>query len=232
MRNERGGGRFNNGGRNNNNGRGGGRGRKPYNNNRGRYNNQRDPRAASESGNQRERIAVESGSLVIIDQFMLANPQFHEKLLQIIDDGPEAKDNLVKTFGGAVVNLEPGTYKIQRDPYAYTIIIHPEDSEITREEIVEQAKHDGTEVLIDTRCLAMVDRELLDDTNLLEKYQALWFGNKEKACRDLIRDNGGAVRYGFNRTGDDLLVNTMDGSNVVGLWPQSIPAQAPVNEEA
>ena len=229
MRNERGG-RF--GGRNNNNrNNNNNRGRKPYNNNRGRYNNQRDPRAASESGNQRERIAVESGSLVIIDQFMLANPQFHEKLLQIIDDGVEAKDQLIQSYGGTVVTLEPGTYKIQRDPYAYTIIIHPEDTEITREETVEQAKYDGKQVLIDTRCLAMVDRELLDDTNLLEKYQALWFGNKEKACRDLIRDNGGAVRYGFNRTGDDLLVNIIADGNVVGLWPETIPAQT-VSEEA
>ena len=32
------------------------------------------------SGNQRERIAVESGDLVFIDQFMLANQQFLDRV--------------------------------------------------------------------------------------------------------------------------------------------------------
>lgn len=57
---------------------------------------------------------------------MLANPQFIAKLHELPDDQPELKDQLVRDFGGTVVDLEPGTYRIERDPFALSIIIHPE----------------------------------------------------------------------------------------------------------
>jgi hypothetical protein len=65
----------------------------------------------------------------------------------------------------------------------------------------------------------MVDRELLDDSSLLQKYQELWFAGEDKACRDLLRDNGGAVRYGFQREGDELGIYSIPGENVICLWP-------------
>ena len=40
-----------------------------------------------------------------------------------------------------------------------------------------------------------------------------------KACRDLLRDNGGAVRYGFQREGDELGIYTIPDENVICLWP-------------
>ncbi|MGI6524766.1 MAG: hypothetical protein ACOX2O_05655 [Bdellovibrionota bacterium] len=187
--------------------------------NRSRGHGRHDPRAAATSGNQRERIAIESGSLVLIDQFMLANPQFVDRLLEIIDDGPEVKDELIRKYGGAVVELPVGTYKIKRDPYAYTIVIHRDNVPNSKEELMELATESQGCTYIDTRCLAMIDRELLDDSLLLEKYQQLWFGGHEKACRDLIRDNGGAVRYGFRRFGDELGVYTIPDDGVVCLWP-------------
>jgi len=188
------------------------------------------PRQSAESGNKRERIAVESGSLVLIDQFMLANPQFAERLKEIIDSEDSVKEALIRDYGGLIVNLEPGTYKIERDPFAYQIIVHPEGDRPESEGLSESATVEHGHVLVDTRCLAMIDRELLDDSSLLEKYQQLWFSGQDKACRDLIRDNGGAVRYGFNRHGDELSVFQIPDSNIVCLWPDIV--EAPVAEAA
>lgn len=196
----------------------GGRGR--YNSRgRGHSNRARDPRAASISGNKRERIAIESGSLVLIDQFMLANPQFAEKLLEIRDEAPEAKDKVIESYGGTVVEISTGTFRIERDPYAYTIVIHSEDDEEISDSVIEEAKDSLGRVFIDTRCLAMFDRELLDDSLMLDKYQELWLDGNEKACRDLLRDNGGAVRYGFQRYGDELGVYKVPNEDIVCLWP-------------
>ena len=72
------------------------------------------PREMAASGNKRERIAVESGFLVMIDQFMLANPQFTERLEDTVDGDLSDKDHLVKDYGGSVVELAPGTYRIER----------------------------------------------------------------------------------------------------------------------
>jgi len=178
-------------------------------------------RQSAESGNQRERIAVESGYLVFIDQFMLANPQFLDRLSGLADADPSAKDDLIRDYGGTVVAIEPGTYRIERDPFAFSIVVHPEGYQPDETPLNELATEDVGEVFVDTRCLAMIDRELLDDASLLEKYQQLWFGGQDKACRDLLRDNGGAVRYGFQRHGDELGIHRIPGENVVCLWPDT-----------
>ena len=182
------------------------------------------------SGNQRERIAVESGSLVFIDQFMLANPQLAKKLIDNIDADVTEKDRLIAEYGGVVVKITPGTYKIQRDPFACSIVVHHEESVPQTDSLRDTANDSLGEVYVDTRCLAMIDRELLDDSALLEKYQQLWFGGQDKACRDLLRDNGGAVRYGFQRYGDELSVFLVPGQDVVCLWPKG--SAAAVSEQA
>lgn len=192
-----------------------GSGRKPSRFNRSR----RSPTQASESGNKRERIAIESGFLVLIDQFMLANPQFLEKYEELLDADPGEKDQLIKNYGGLVLELDPGTYRIERDPFKYSIIIHPERDTPDLGTLHEEATESHGHVFVDTRCLAMIDRELLDDGGLLEKYQQLWFGGQDKACRDLLRDNGGAVRYGFNRYGDELGVYQVPEESIICLWP-------------
>lgn len=202
-------------GRNNNNRRGGpNRG-----GGRGGPRHRGAPRNSFDSGNKRERIAVESGSLILIDQFMLANPQFIEGYSKIIDEGAEEKNQFINHFGGQVVDLTPGTYKIERDPFKFSIIVHKEGDEIEKDEMSEKATSNIGAVFVDTRCIAMIDRELLDDGALLEKYQQLWFSGQDKACRDLLRDNGGAVRYGFSRNSDELGVYTVPGEDVVCLWP-------------
>ncbi len=206
-------------------GGGGGRGRRGGQGRR--FSRSSNPRQSAESGNKRERIAVESGALVLIDQFMLANPQFIERVVAIINEGPEAKDLVIKDYGGSVVQLQPGTYRIDRDPFAYSIVVHPEGDSPDPKSMSKDTAEARGHVYVDTRCVAMIDRELLDDTSLLEKYQQLWFSGQDKACRDLIRDNGGAVRYGFNRYGDELGIYKIPEHDVVCLWPDVIEETAP-----
>jgi len=158
--------------------------------------------------------------LVLIDQFMLANPQFAAKLEELVDADSKLKDKLIQDYGGAVVELTPDMYRIDRDPYAFSIIIHPEGLNSESKSITEIATDNKGQVFVDTRCLAMIDRELLDDAELLAKYQQLWFSGQDKACRDLLRDNGGAVRYGFQRLGDELEVYMVPDENIVALWPK------------
>lgn len=174
---------------------------------------------AAEGGNRRERIVIESGELVLIDQFMLANPQFVDKMKQLIDEEPEAKRPVINDFGGVIVDLEPGTYRIDRDPFAFSIVVYPEGDEPERDEIAQAATDSEGVVFVDTRCLAMVDRELLDDSSLLDRYRHLWFDGQDKACRDLLRDNGGAVRYGFERYGDELTVFRVPDDDLICLRP-------------
>ena len=241
MRNDRGsgggrGGRGGGRGGNRRGGRGGGGGRGRGGRGGGRFRGGRgrdhSPRRSAESGNQRERIAIESGYVVLIDQFMLANPQFTSKMIETIDADPIEKDKIIQDYGGTVVQVEPGTYKIQRDPFAYTIVIHPNESHVEIADISQRATNHLGHVFIDTRCVAMIDRELLDDSALLEKYQQLWFSGQDKACRDLLRDNGGAVRYGFQRYGDELGIYTIPGENVICLWPDVAEAVVAESEPA
>jgi hypothetical protein len=167
-----------------------------------------------DGGNQRERITVESGYLVLIDQFMLANPQFIENLKIVLDDVPDKKDDLIRRFGGQVLKLDPGVYKVERDPIEMKIIIRPGENQDEDDDFsAEISSNLFQSVFIDTRCLAMIDRELLDDIGLIDRYQNLWFGGQSKACRDLLRDNGGAVRYGFSRDSDELSIQGSTSSN-------------------
>lgn len=216
MRRERGGQRRSN--------RGGGRSsRGRGQRGRGDRHGRRHPRQSAESGNQRERIAIESGDLVLIDQFMLANPQFIQKMTAAIDESAEVKSEVISEYGGKVISVSCGTYRIERDPFAYTIIVHPEgDSVVDSPEVVKEATDSVGEISVDTRCLAMLDRELLDDSSLLERYQQLWFSGQDKACRDLLRDNGGAVRYGFRRDGDELGIYQVPGEDIICMWPKNI----------
>ncbi len=182
-------------------------------------------RPGFDSGNQRERIAVESGRLVVIDQFMLANPEFIEAYAEIVDEPIAKKVALVERFGGVVVQVAPGTYRIDRDPYRFSIVVHPED--VSPSDLSLDAGESAGTLFVNTRCLAMIDRELLDDSALLDKYQQLWFGGKDKACRDLLRDNGGAVRYGFSRFSDDLTVKLDRQENLLVLAPESLGEHTP-----
>jgi hypothetical protein len=153
---------------------------------------------------------------------MLANPQFIEKMAAVVDEDADVKNEVIRDYGGKVITVSRGTYRIERDPFAYTIVVHPEGDTPESAEVVKEATEGLGDVNIDTRCLAMLDRELLDDNSLLERYQQLWFSGQDKACRDLLRDNGGAVRYGFRRDGDELGVYQVPGEDIICLWPRNM----------
>ena len=140
----------------------------------------------------------------------------------VVDEDTTVKNEVIREYGGKVIAVTRGTYRIERDPFAYTIVVHPEGDSLEAPDMVKDATETLGEVNIDTRCLAMLDRELLDDNSLLERYQQLWFDGQDKACRDLLRDNGGAVRYGFRRDGDELVVFQVPGANIICLWPKNI----------
>jgi len=157
---------------------------------------------------------------------MLANPQFLEKIKDSLDNEPKAKDEIINSYGGCVAKLSPATYRISRDPYAYTIVVHQDRYSLDKKELSNDASEQLGNVFVDTRCLAMIDRELLDDIDLLDKYKNLWMSGKDKLCRDLIRDNGGAVRYGFQRFGDELGVYAVPDQDIIALWPDVAEDQA------
>ena len=162
---------------------------------------------------------------------MLANDQFIDKIAAVVEEDPSVKDKIIGDYGGSVVELQPGTYRIDRDPYAFTIVIHGDDAKPEIKKVIKEAAESNVgEVFVDTRCLAMIDRELLDDSALLDKYRQLWVDGEEKACRDLLRDNGGAVRYGFSRYGDEIGVYMLEDQDVVCLWPDK--AEVGKDEEA
>ncbi len=163
---------------------------------------------------------------------MLANQQFIEKMAAIVDEDTTVKNQLIREYGGKVISVARGTYRIERDPFAYTIVVHPEGDAPQAADVVKDATQELGEVNIDTRCLAMLDRELLDDSSLLERYQQLWFSGQDKACRDLLRDNGGAVRYGFRRDGDELGVYQIPGEDVIALWPKNMPASDELDDSS
>ncbi len=181
----------------------------------------RDSRQVSKSSrttNSRERISLESGNLLLIDQFMLANDLMLNELEALKDASHEQRENLIRKYGGEVVKLEPGEYRIARDPFKFYMAIYPEKSEFYESELDKSMKPIG-EVFVNTRCLVFVDWELLNDFGFLNQYSELWNSGKDKKCRDLIREAGGAVRYGFNRHGDELGVHVFREAGRVYLWP-------------
>jgi hypothetical protein len=205
---------------------------------RGRERNRRDQRRSgtrqrgartSSTLVSKERIQLESGRLLLIDQFMPANELFREGV-EKAGDNLENLEEIVRKFGGEVVKLEPGTYKIARDPFKFFMAIYPETGEFREQELDKSMKAIGT-VNVNTRCLALVDLELLNDTEFLKQYSNLWYQGKDKKCRDLLREAGGAVRYGFNRHGDELGVHVFREANRVYLWPTVESSEFVADEE-
>jgi hypothetical protein len=175
-----------------------------------------------------EPLDVTSGSLAIIDQFMLSNNQF---LSLITDDEAPKIEEVLKLYGGCGVELTPGHYRVVRNPYLPAMVIAPADGnsewyELSdsdcltkimeqKEQMTEQGK-----VFIDTRCLALFDSSLLEDQSLVAKYRSLRESGKEKPARDLLREYGAAVRYGFQRLGDELGVYRLN-EQIIAMWPET-----------
>jgi len=149
-------------------------------------------------------LEITSGYIVAIDQFMLANGQFVAALPsdgQDIDRVREAVCN----FGGCCFEIENGTLYVTRDAYQKAIVASQEDVlsiddiALKGDELFSVGK-----VFVDTRCVVLCDVKILFDSALLEKYAELRARGGDKPARDLLRENGCAVRYGFMPYGDEF----------------------------
>ncbi len=195
----------------------------------------------------KERLPIESGTLLIIDQFMLGNSQFVEAAKESCPDlnKPDAESlgKATAEFGGFAISLEEGGYSVHRDPKRRIMAVCPEDSappeapprpprgvEVEEEEdeqramffenIIQQRPESGSgsKVSVDTRCLAFVDAGILGKSDVLDQFRSMRLRGKEKDARDFLREHGATVRYGFERDSEVLTVAAVDGSASIGLW--------------
>lgn len=85
-------------------------------------------------------------------------------------------------------------------------------------------KSDASElgrIFIETRCLVFIDAHHLRDPDLIHRYKELRDLRDDKAARDLLREYGAAVRYGFNRRGDNLGIFKLGQPDSFGLWSRA-----------
>lgn len=149
-----------------------------------------------------ERLEITSGKVLIIDQFMPANLQF----VSLISSNESELASAAKKYGGCVFSLPNGIYQVWREPLK---------AEMGLRLNAQQGKKledtlDSTQVLqigtvqVDTKCLVFIDAEKLQDKPLITKYKDFRSKLMEKEARDLLRESGGAVRYGFSRKSECL----------------------------
>lgn len=227
-----------------------------YSRSRGHYGHDRRGRAAPD-GNI-AKLEVKSGSIVIIDQFMLGTAQFLKRIGYFLSGESSPVDEgsfidglapAVSAFGGALLAIEPGHYGVYRDPAAATMAIAPEQTFVSGEDEIDEENFgnradddDGyraesgpgavvrrmigdrgehepiAQVRIETRCLVFIDADHLRDPALVHGYKELRDKRDDKGARDLLRQYGAAVRYGFNRKGDLLGLYKLESPDSFGLW--------------
>ena len=191
-------------------------------------------RNSSQVGKGLEYLRIFSGKVTIIDQFMLGNGQFTARLKDMPTSAGAAAavEELVEKYGGCVVSLEAGYYEVHREPVQNLFVLkrcgdadfHPGEGNAESFDFSRVADAKGHfeaqhHVFVDTRCLVFLDAELLFNGELVERYSSLRHNGQDKQARDLLRSHGAAVRYGFNRHGDELGVFWLEQEGVTALWP-------------
>ena len=185
---------------------------------------------------QFEWLTISSGNVVVIDQFMLGNDQFFAALEGATGAQDRAKlTAAVGRYGGAVVTLSPGRWVVYRDPEENLMLVTKgatEEYPNRWDELIERVDVLGargncvavSRVFVDTRCVVFIDADLIFNGDLMQRYRELRRAGDDKTARDVLRSNGAAVRYGFNRNGDELglfrladVGEAEEGS--VALWP-------------
>jgi hypothetical protein len=163
-------------------------------------------------GNVNERLEVISGSVVVIDHFMPACPSFRKAITE------RGLTCAVVEFGGIQAPLVNGSYSVLRNPYSKQMLVCPLGSAGEDFTLSTDKYEPLGSVYVDTRCLIILDTQILGDPALLDQYRELWIDGSEgqKRARDLIRSKGGAVRYGFSR-GSDVITAASD-SERLALW--------------
>ncbi|MCC6955066.1 MAG: hypothetical protein IT290_13190 [Deltaproteobacteria bacterium] len=196
--------------------------------------------AREPSGNEREKVRIESGHLVLLDQFFLVNQGVTQ------EDGAAPSemttDSYLKSASGVLLPLATGTYSIYRDPVRRIVLVYPEGRSIDLrpippnavEGVPEAPLADGQTrisiervlsevntreavgtVVIETRAVALIDESFLANAEQRTKYTNLFRSGDRKEARDYLRSIGGAVRYGFNQGSDNLNVYTFGDSTVL-----------------
>lgn len=201
-------------------------------------NNEQQAFPVQMSGNDRERLVVSSGQVVVIDQFMLSNPQFLSRFSPAEDSSGKALSDqdlleAIENFGGCSFSLPIGSYRVYRDPMRFVMALYLEESiggngGGEEEQIrtclenlpnASQVVKNLGQVFIDTRCLVFSDLALLKNQSVLERYGQLRRERRDKEARDYLREQGAAVRYGFQRFGDVLGVYQLQPNSLIALWP-------------
>lgn len=194
-----------------------------------------------------EHFEITSGYLMVIDQFMLGNKQFLVRIGRFRREleSPEVIDNKLKPvmemFGATILKLEPGRYGVYRNPVESTMVVSQNmlltktsDNDVYKDkqedlesyidslDLSKQERVAIGRVFVDTRCLVFADVKLLEKASLLDGYRKMRSSGQEKKARDLLRENGAAVRYGFNRYGDELGIFELESEKVIALWPDVV----------
>ena len=173
--------------------------------------------------------------------FRSANDQFLAAVKTGVDSGLhfEQLKSAIERYGGSIINFTPGMVTIYRDAFEALMVLEHQSSNpeepLTAEksraalsdEIKERINHTEHSALLgrvylDTRCVLFFDADLLQNAELISKYKELRRSGKEKEGRDFLRDHGAAVRYGFNRQGDELGVFRIVEDKVVALRPDVV----------
>ncbi|HMO17668.1 MAG TPA: hypothetical protein PKA63_05830 [Oligoflexia bacterium] len=172
-----------------------------------------------------ERVEVVSGLLLVMDQFMLSNPDFLQAIPKTFEPDEEefftTLADQAEEFGGFILEISPGSYTVFRNTYTRTMAVFPEFDGATLDEsrfdeIAENGESVGS-VLIDTRCVVIFDAALCYRERLISEYRKLRRENDDKAARDMIRENGASVRYGFSRRSEELEAFFDEGSEILVL---------------
>ncbi len=159
-----------------------------------------------------ERVEIVSGIMLVVDQFMVGNPDFLRALPEEFKpDSDEFFDALceeAEVYGGFALQVSPGSYTVYRNTFEKTIVIFPEfDADKISESRIEDVAENGEvlgSVILDTRCLAILDAGLCFRENIIEAYRKLRLEDDDKGARDMIRENGASVRYGFSRRSEEI----------------------------
>lgn len=181
-----------------------------------------------------ERLNIETGSLLVIDQYILGCTRLLEATLALgremglnQDTRKEKLAEIVSNFGGILFDLPQGKYQVLRDAHnrmlAVVSLIENEEINLERlcQEITlqhskgENAFQDCGAVLIDTRCAVFCDAGILTDSSVLNRYRQLRAQGGEKPARDSLRESGAAVRYGFSRSAEELNAWYSPGGQVI-----------------
>ncbi len=170
---------------------------------------------------QSEPVRIESGQLLVIDQYMLGNPQFLEGLEKTGNDASTVQD-----YGGLTLEMIPGTWRVYRFARERAFLLCPES--VPENDVLSSAdslvagnvsQEEVGRVFIETRCVVFLDAELVFSGKITGEFVRLRRLGKDKEARDFLRQNGAAVRYGFDQDFDELRVGVLPPSGYIALTP-------------